>query len=282
MTRPLKDPATNPAAGDRQADPLVREASSEMRDVTCAIAVMSKASTPGLVKTRLVPPLSNGQAADLNSAFLADVLDNLALAGRQAAVARYLSFGPPGSADFFESRFSADIGLMEAWSPDFGDCLFRTVDRLFALGYGSACVLNSDSPNLPTARLIETARLLGEPGDRAVLGPAIDGGYYLLGLKAPHRRMFEDIDWSTDVVAQQTLERAAEIGLELVTLAPWYDVDDEGMLHRLIEQMSMTHAASDPDASYEAHHTKLALRDLVLPGRTAGVLGPGAREVEAS
>ena len=87
-------------------------------------------------------------------------------------------------------------------------------------------MLNSDSPTLPTALLNETADVLAQPGDRAVLGPSSDGGYYLLGLKAAHRRLFEDIAWSTERVAEQTRERAREIGLDVHLLPVWYDVDD--------------------------------------------------------
>jgi len=94
-------------------------------------------------------------------------------------------------------------------------------------------VLNADSPTLPTALLVETAAILARPGDRVVLGPSSDGGYYLLGLKAQHCRMFEHIDWSTERVAGQTLERAREIGLEVHTLPVWYDVDDMDDLRRL-------------------------------------------------
>ena len=87
-------------------------------------------------------------------------------------------------------------------------------------------VLNSDSPTLPTAFLVETAEMLARPGERAVLGPSSDGGYYLLGLKTAHRRLFDDIAWSTERVAEQTLERAREIGLDVHMLPVWYDVDD--------------------------------------------------------
>src|SRR5262249_21011423 len=71
-----------------------------------------------------------------------------------------------------------------------------------------------------------TAEVLARPGDRAVLGPSTDGGYYLLGLKHAHARMFEDITWSTERVAEQTLARAREIGLDGHGLSAWYDVDD--------------------------------------------------------
>ena len=92
--------------------------------------------------------------------------------------------------------------------------------RVLARGHQSAVVLNSDSPTLPTALLVETAEMLARPGERAVLGPSTDGGYYLLGLKTAHRRLFEDIAWSTESVAGQTLERAREIKLDVHVLPP--------------------------------------------------------------
>jgi hypothetical protein len=204
---------------------------------SCGIAFMAKASAPGRAKTRLVPPLTFDEAAALNTAFLCDVADNVLLAARHAAphagIAGYAAFGPTGAEDFFRRTLPGAIGLIGAWLPNFGDCLFHTVRELFARSHGSAVVLNSDSPTLPTALLIETAAMLAQPGDRAVLGPSTDGGYYLLGLKAAHCRMFEDIDWSTSRVAEQTLQRARDIGLDVHVLPIWYDVDDVDGLCRL-------------------------------------------------
>ena len=127
--------------------------------------------------------------------------------------------------------------MIESWHPNFGDCLFVAIDQVLARGHAGAVVLNSDSPTLPPALLAETARALAQPGDRAVLGPSSDGGYYLLGLKAPHRRLFEDVAWSTAQVARQTRERAAEIGLDVHVLPEWYDVDDEVTLLRLCREL---------------------------------------------
>ncbi len=203
----------------------------------CGIAFMAKASAPGRAKTRLVPPLTFDEAAALNTAFLQDAADNVLLAARHAApeagIAGYAAYGPAGADEFFRRTLPGAIGLIGAWWPNFGDCLFRTIAQILARGHGAAVVLNSDSPTLPTALLIETAAALARPGDRAVLGPSSDGGYYLLGLKAAHRRMFEDIAWSTARVAEQTLERAREINLDVHTLPVWYDVDDADGLRRL-------------------------------------------------
>ncbi len=202
-------------------------------DCSCAVAVMAKASVPGRTKTRLVPPLSAQEAAAFNTAFLKDVAANLAAAARVADIRSYMAYGPPGSERFFAETLPPGIGLIEAWFANFGDCLFHAIDRLLTDGHGSAVVLNSDSPTLPTSLLAQTAEVLARPGDRAVLGPSSDGGYYLLGIKRRHRRLFEGIDWSTERVARQTCERAREIGLPVHELPKWYDVDDVSALRQL-------------------------------------------------
>jgi uncharacterized protein len=200
---------------------------------------MAKASRPGLSKTRLCPPLTSEEAARFNTAFLQDVAANIQAAGSAADVKGYMAFGPPGSEPFFWGILPEGIGLLECWLPNFGDCLFSAITQQLDRGHRAAVVLNSDSPTLPTSLLV------ARPGDRAVLGPSTDGGYYLLGLKAPHRRMFENIDWSTERVARQTLERAREIGLSVHTLPAWYDVDDADALRTV-------HAELCADISFAA------------------------------
>jgi rSAM/selenodomain-associated transferase 1 len=214
----------------RPSSPLA-DGSGEL--AACGIAIMAKASAPGRTKTRLVPPLTAEQAAALNTAFLRDIADNLLAAGRQGSIAGYAAFAPRGSEDFFRRMLPAGIGLIDAGWPGFGDCLLRTIEALLARGHRSAVVLKSDSPTLPTAFLLETAEMLARPGERVVLGPSADGGYYLLGIKTAHRRLFEDIAWSTAQVAAQTCERARELELDVHTLPVWYDVDDLDGLHRL-------------------------------------------------
>jgi rSAM/selenodomain-associated transferase 1 len=196
---------------------------------TCAVAVMAKASASGRTKTRLVPPLTFVEAAALNTAFLKDIAANLANVG---AVTPYMAFGPPGTEPFFAEHLPG-IRLIETWLGDFGDCLFHAVKTLLDRGHPAAAVLNADSPTLPRAILHELAAVLALPGDRAVIGPADDGGYYVLGLKDAHRHLFDDIAWSTDAVFAATLARAAEIGLAVHVLPPWYDVDDAAGLRRL-------------------------------------------------
>jgi uncharacterized protein len=271
---------TGKAAVSARRDSVKSDPVAQQRAVaSCGIAFMAKASAPGRTKTRLVPPLTFDEAAALNTAFLEDVADNLLAAACAAAdfatIAAYAAYSPLGSEDFFRRTLPPPVDLIPAALPNFGDCLWQAIEALFARGHAAAVVLNSDSPTLPTALLNETAAVLARPGDRAVLGPSSDGGYYLLGLKAPHRRMFEDIAWSTDRVAGQTLERAREVGLDVHLLAPWYDVDDVSTLCRLRAELDPCALGTRHDV-LRPHHARrtVALIDRLsrigeFTGRTA-------------
>ncbi len=229
----------------------------------CGIAVMAKASIPGRSKTRLVPPLTFDEAARCNTAFLRDIADNILAASVQASIAGHMAFGPPQSKPFFQQHLPGEIGLIEAWYPNFGDCLFAAIAGLVECGHRSAVVLNSDSPTLPTSLLIETAQVLEQSGDRVVLGPAHDGGYYLLGLKAAHRRMFQDIAWSTEHVARQTLDRAAELGLSVHVLPEWYDVDDVRALRMLQAELFDGGSFAPALRPNQPRHTRALMQSLI-------------------
>ena len=241
----------------------------------CGIAVMAKASKPGQSKTRLCPPLTFEEAARFNSCFLQDIAANILAAGQQTDITGYMAFGPPGSEPFFQAILRDNLptgGLFEAWLPNFGDCLWHAITQQFARGHQAAVVLNSDSPTLPTSLLVETALWLAQPGDRAVLGPSTDGGYYLLGLKQAHRRMFEEIDWSTERVARQTLDRAREIGLSVHMLPAWYDVDDADALRTLCAELCGGRSFASELTPHRAHRTSALLHALIAEADLAGRL----------
>ena len=124
-----------------------------------------------------------------------------------------MPLSPARQEDFFAGILPPAIGLIDAWLPNFGDCLLHAIDQI--LGPRASARPWCSMPTARTCRprcWSRPPRCLREPGDRAVLGPSTDGGYYLLGLKTAHRRLFEDIAWSTESVAEQTLERAGRSG----------------------------------------------------------------------
>src|SRR5581483_5493095 len=214
----------------------VRTGSAE-RAHLCAFAVMAKAPRSGAVKTRLVPPLSGEEAAILSTCFLKDITENFALVAEEVPARGYVAYSPPGTEAIFRDLLPASVGMLPPRRIGLGVSLLDAAADLLGAGYGAACLVNADSPTLPTAILRDAAAALRAPGDRVVLGPAIDGGYYLIGLKHAHARLFEDIAWSTERVFGQTVDRAASLGLPVVTLPTWYDVDDETSLGWLCREL---------------------------------------------
>jgi uncharacterized protein len=240
---------------------------------------MAKAPVAGQVKTRLTPPLTPRMAAALSAAFLRDVTENVALAGTEASIDGYVAYSPARCEGSFDGILAPGTGLVLADGAPvaaptvagFGRCLLHAAWALFERGYGSVCLLNSDSPNLPTALLTQAAAALAEDGDRVVLGAAEDGGYYLLGIKAPHRHFFENVAWSTSAVADQTRDRARALRLPIVELEPWYDVDDAISLDRLCRELSRDWPVDGP-APYAAPATntcieRFGLRALLAAAR---------------
>src|SRR5262245_10392713 len=229
----------------------------------CGIAAMAKASVPGRTKTRLVPPLTFEQAAQCNTAFVRDIAENILAAAAETSVAGYIAYGPADAQPFFQANLPPDIALIEASYPSLGECLDHTIAYLFERGHRAAVVVNSDSPTLPTSLLLEAAEVLAQPGDRAVLGPALDGGYYLLGVKAQHRHLFQSIAWSTEHVAQQTLERAAEMNLPVHVLPTWYDVDDIATFKLLLGELFEGKSFAPALSSARARHTRALIEALL-------------------
>jgi rSAM/selenodomain-associated transferase 1 len=224
----------------------------------CAIAILAKAPDAGRVKTRLSPLLRPDEARKLSACFLRDMTHMLVSAGRAAAIDGYIAFSPANSEASFAPVVAPGTGYVLADGAidappgvaGFGRCLLQAAQALFTHGYGAVGLLNSDSPTLPPDLIVEAARFLAAPGDRAVLGPATDGGYYLIALKAPHAELFANIDWSTARVADQTRAAARRLGLEVTEIAPWYDVDDPTSLSQLVQDCEANGKAAPSTAAW--------------------------------
>jgi Uncharacterized protein conserved in bacteria (DUF2064) len=151
-------------------------------------------------------------------------------------------YAPAGNEALFDGHLAQGTGrlladgspLMPSEVQGLGRCLLHAIRAMLTRGHESAVMLNADSPTLPTELLVRTAVALASEGDRIVLGPADDGGYYLLGMNAAHAHLLADIPWSTHRVAETTRNRAAELGLAVVELPSWYDVDNPESLRRLV------------------------------------------------
>lgn len=183
------------------------------------VAVFAKAPVPGKVKTRLTPVIRTGEAADLHRAML---LDTIAVVERTRAEC-VVAFAPSGARREMERLLGPRRRLVPQPPGDLGDRMDAIVRRLIGGTRRTALVIGSDCPAVDSARLGEAEEELRRAD--VVVGPALDGGYYLLGLRRPRPELFRDVPWGTSAVLDVTRERIEEAGLEAAWLEPARDLD---------------------------------------------------------
>jgi rSAM/selenodomain-associated transferase 1 len=211
----------------------------------CCCVLFTKPARPGRVKTRLIGALTSAQAAALHQAFLEDIL--LMLAGRS------FDLRIAWAMDAGEALPEGPIPGMRQSGKDLGARLFVALEEV-STEYPYVMALGSDHPEIELSRLDEAFSILGQGAD-LVLGPASDGGYYLIALRrsAIHQELFDGISWSSSSVLSETLDRSRLLGLEVELLAEGDDVDSPEDLERLIGFL-----AENPDS---CRHTGSLLRE---------------------
>lgn len=227
----------------------------------CALAVMTKAPQAGKVKTRLTPPLSSEEAAALNTCFLRDTAAAIAKTTEDGNSRGIAVYTPVGAEAAYAGILPEEFELVPQRGDAFGERLAFATEDLLRLGFDSLCLIDSDSPTVPQQAFTQAVAFLAQPGDSIVLGPSDDGGYYLIGLKKLHRQLFDGIDWSTDRVLAQTIQRAREINLPAHLLPAWYDVDDQATLSRLCQEFFGANGSTR--GGYPAPATRRFLDDLL-------------------
>lgn len=219
-----------------------------------ALAIFAKAPVAGQVKTRLCPPLTPERAAELSRCFLLDTLERMC--GLEA-VEVFVAISPTDSESLFRSLIPFPVRYRPQRGASLGERQFNTLGDMMSAGFSRALIIGSDIPTLPVAYVQEAFRRLEDPACDAVFGPSHDGGYYLVGARQPHRRLFENIVWSTPQVLQQTLAQARKYGYAVALVPPWYDVDRPQDLPRLVRDAQ--ERAGGPD---DAPRTRRALARL--------------------
>ena len=196
---------------------------------TVGVAIICKTPEAGKSKTRLSPPLTPLQCAAISQCFIRDLsssIDSLAQAGD---VTGYALYTPVGSEERLREILPKSFRLISQSDGDLGDRLLNGVKDILRRGHEGAVIINADSPTLPMGIIDQAVTALRQK-DCVVLSPAIDGGYTAIGLREPHARLFRDIPWSTEAVHRLTVQRAAEMDLDVVNTDAWYDVDDKESL----------------------------------------------------
>jgi rSAM/selenodomain-associated transferase 1 len=200
--------------------------------VECGLVLFTKPAIPGRVKTRLIGELTARETADLHAAFRDDLLERLQGGGFDLSVAWALEGGeeiPVGAVRGFEQE-----------GHDLGERLYNALHRLSA-DHAYVAAVGSDHPLLGRDQVEQAFEWLAKGAD-VVIGPATDGGYYLIAIRAERLSgsIFEDIAWSTESVRAQTVERCTALGLEIGFLDEASDVDTAADLRRLEQALSAT------------------------------------------
>jgi uncharacterized protein len=181
------------------------------------LGLFAKWPAPGTTKTRLT--LANPQTgAQIARAFLLDTMARLVRVHAQ----RVLVFAPDGAHDDFATVAGDQFSLESQGPGDLGQRLARFINRQLERG-AAVVVVGADSPTLPIDYIARAYAALASAD--VVIGPAADGGYYLLGCAWKLPPVFEDIAWGTDQVFEQTVSRLKAPEWRVTILPPWYDVD---------------------------------------------------------
>ena len=193
--------------------------------MAACVIVFVKNPVPGQVKTRLMPHLSAEQAASLYQAFLVDWCNALSTT---SAAHRVIAYTPPEGLNALQTLIGKDLIYIPQQGVTLGERLIAAARWACDQDYARFLFVGSDSPTLPIS-YVERALDLLESRD-VVLGPSVDGGYYLIGFSKHGASLsiptiFEEIEWSTDAVFRQTLRKIQMVNARLGLLPPWYDVD---------------------------------------------------------
>lgn len=186
--------------------------------MTAHLILFAKNPTPGTVKTRLQTRYTPQQAAEVYRAFIQDSLES----AQGLPVDRWiLAYTPSDAESQIRSIAGPKWDLLPQTGSDLGERMRHAALQSFAQDATRVVILGTDLPSLPPSYVEEALELLRE--NEIVLGPTVDGGYYLVGLSNPHESMFRGITWGTEKVFSQTLELIKNLSLGLIPV--WYDVD---------------------------------------------------------
>ena len=186
------------------------------------LIVFVKSPTPGDVKTRLIPHLTGQEAAELYKCFVTDILRTTQKLGTDVRL--HVAYQPhPRASDLSWVDLPNTPPMFRQEGKSLGERLVHAFGLAFGRGAQHVVIIGSDSPALPKAHLDHAFSALNDAD--VVLGPATDGGYYLIGLSRPCLRLFDDVSWSGDQVFEKTAQNAQVQGYKLKVLPMHFDID---------------------------------------------------------
>jgi rSAM/selenodomain-associated transferase 1 len=220
------------------------------------VGLLTKLPQPGFSKTRLARHTGDDVATRLAAAFLSDVAAIVAEVGRDPGVSPFVFYRPQGAERELASLLPPGLPMVLQTGEELGITMLAALRHMLAVCPGGAILIGSDLPTLPVRVLREAIAALRPGGERAVFGPSVDGGYYLVGMTSDQPApLLAPLPWSTPDVMRLTRERAQKVKIDIVEVGTWFDVDDADDLARLRDELTFLPATVAP-------HTRRVLLDL--------------------
>lgn len=187
-----------------------------------ALIIFIKNPVPGKVKTRLAKSIGNEHAFNVYKNLLHKTIENVSRLDVKKEV---------WYSDYIDRQDHIDSKLFDKKKQtgrNLGERMFDAFSSVFGNGFEKAVIIGSDCPEL-NAKHIEKAFMMLD-GTDLVIGPSMDGGYYLLGMKEKHGELFSEIEWSSETVYKSTVQKAESLNLSISTLPVLNDIDTLGDL----------------------------------------------------
>lgn len=215
-----------------------------------ALVLMARMPLPGKVKTRLMPLLTSDEVCELYRAMLLDTVEKCLVLEEFDL---WVAFTPDNERGWFEKNIDSSIGLMAQRGEALGDRMHNIIEDRYVGGAEAVLVMGTDLPTLPMEHIRRAGHFLRN-GTEVVLGPSEDGGYYLIGLCEPEPRLFEGIEWGSELVLEQTLYQLEAVGKLVGKIPSWFDVDEPQDVNRLRMDLTAGDLLSESPRTVDFFH----------------------------
>ena len=196
------------------------------------IVLFAKEPKKNNVKTRLQPYLQTGSPEGIYKAFFRDVVE---IARQIECENKIIAYESENNNPEFISKIAPDFKIIKQTGKDLGERMCQIFWWILHHKAHHVIIIGTDIPILPPENIQIAFQQLGHHD--IVLVPSLDGGYYLIGLKKPHREIFENIGWGSTQVLNQTVSKINKMHLKAAFIPRWYDVDDQDGLNRLMKEL---------------------------------------------
>lgn len=214
-----------------------------------AVILMTRVPIPGQTKTRLMEILSPEECAEIHFCFLKDIFETLGKL--DGDISLFTAYTPEEEFHLIEDILPENSESFAQVGETLGERMMNSFERVMEMGYGEVVLIGSDLPELSSEDIYESFRVI-EKSD-VCIGPTLDGGYYLIGMKEMQERLFiEDMKWGNNTVLEGTFRLIDKLGLSVGLAPKQRDIDTKDDFLYLLEKLRILESSeSAPNNTIE-------------------------------